>query len=139
MKRPGGRYDPRRQAEHLRHVHGLALQAWCRETSDDPLRWTPAMPEYAQCAATALVLQDLFGGDLMRGRYERGGRFVTHCWNLLEGDVQVDLTRRQMRGARPLGATRVTRDKVLEQPRAAYRYAFLASRFAAADRRRTGR
>lgn len=139
MRPPAEGYDPSRQAAHLRHVHALALQAWCRETSDDPLRWTPALPEYAQCAATALIVQDLFGGDLMRGRYERRGSFVTHCWNLLEGGVQVDLTRRQMRGARPLGATRVTRDKVLAQPRTAYRYAFLASRIAAVDRRRPRR
>lgn len=139
MKRPVTSAALRVQAQRVGHLHALALQAWCRASSEDPAHWTPALPEYAQCGATALVVQDVLGGDLMTGRLLRNGRLVTHCWNLLEGDVQVDLTARQLAGARFLGTSRVVRDAVLAHEPTAYRYAYLAARFAAIDHARRRR
>lgn len=44
-----------------------------------------------QCAVTALVVQDLLGGELLRA--EVGG--CSHYWNLIPGMGEVDLTRAQ--------------------------------------------
>jgi hypothetical protein len=58
---------------------GVALRAaWCRETSSDPDGWSEANPAWGQCAVTALALQDLFGGDLMRVKVTAGDRWVSH-------------------------------------------------------------
>ena len=54
---------------------GLTLEAlqaairasWSLETCDptDAAEWTPANPSRGQCAVTALVVHDLFGGQLL--------------------------------------------------------------------------
>jgi hypothetical protein len=116
-------------------LHRLLQQAWCRETSQDPRRWTPRLPEYAQCGATALVVQDVVGGALLFGRYVRDGEFLTHCWNVFDGAVEIDLTRRQLVGARRLGFESITRDALLSNEPTAYRYAYLAARLAVLARR----
>jgi hypothetical protein len=65
--------------------------AWSAETSADPSGWTPENPSWGQCAVTALVLQDLFGGTLVRSTV--GG--VSHYWNQLPDGSFLDLTLRQ--------------------------------------------
>jgi hypothetical protein len=50
--------------------------AWCRWTSDavDQPGWTDANPASAQCASTALVVQDRLEGELLMAEPARGGR-----------------------------------------------------------------
>src|SRR5262249_33209808 len=63
-----------------------ALQAsWSRETSSDYDRWTLENPAWGQCAVTALVLQDLMGGELLRCVLPKGG---SHYWNRLPSGVE---------------------------------------------------
>lgn len=69
---------------------GLA-RAWTKSTSADPERWSRQNPALGQCAVTALVVQDLFGGDLLRAHV----RGVSHYWNRLPSGEEVDLTRQQ--------------------------------------------
>ena len=47
---------------------GLALEmSWCKETSGVQEMWTKVkIPSLGQCAVTALILQDHFGGELMK-------------------------------------------------------------------------
>ncbi|MGQ0679899.1 MAG: YunG family protein [Actinomycetota bacterium] len=66
-------------------------RCWSKETSLDPQGWTPDIPAWGQCAVTALIIQDIRGGSLMKCRVGH----VSHYWNLLPGGVQVDLTREQ--------------------------------------------
>jgi hypothetical protein len=66
-------------------------QAWTKSTSADPERWSRQNPALGQCAVTALVVQDLFGGDLLRAQV----RGVSHYWNRLPSGQEVDLTRQQ--------------------------------------------
>ncbi len=73
---------------------GLIQKAWCRETSVDPEKWTPDNPAYGQCAVTALVIQDLLGGDLLRGTVNG----VSHYWNRLPDGTEIDLTKSQFGG-----------------------------------------
>lgn len=64
---------------------------WSRDTSADSARWSPENPSHGQCAVTALVVQDHFGGELLRARVDG----ISHYWNRLPSGAEVDLTRQQ--------------------------------------------
>jgi hypothetical protein len=72
--------------------------AWGVDTcaSEDVPMWHPANPARGQCGVTALVLNDLLGGDLVCGEvHVNGVRVDYHWWNRLAGGLDVDLTREQ--------------------------------------------
>lgn len=74
-------------------------ESWGPDLCDDPAdvpRWSPANPSRGQCGPTALVVNDLLGGDLCVAEVllEDGSRQGFHWWNRLAG-VDVDLTREQ--------------------------------------------
>jgi hypothetical protein len=96
---------------------------WTRNTSADAWRWTPDNPSYGQCAVTSLIIQDLFGGCLLRARVNGS----THYWNRLPWGEEVDLTREQFGGLVdiPAGEER-SREHVLSFPETARRYRSLA-------------
>ena len=64
---------------------------WTRSTSADPVRWSSENPSHGQCAVTALIVQDHFGGELLRARVNG----ISHYWNRLPSGTEVDLTRKQ--------------------------------------------
>lgn len=68
----------------------LAVRAAWSPATAAPGQWNPALPAAGQCAVTALVVQDLLGGGLLRGT--ASGR--SHYWNSVDG-TDVDLTREQ--------------------------------------------
>jgi hypothetical protein len=78
-------------------VLARALRAsWSADTSDDPDLWTTANPARGQCAVTAKVVQDQFGGTLVIAAVLRNGEPVEkHCWNVLPSGEHVDLTADQ--------------------------------------------
>ena len=63
-----------------------------------------------QCGTTALVLQELLGGDLMVADVECEGRVEgVHYWNAMPGGPELDLTRDQFVQSESLiNARRVT-------------------------------
>lgn len=67
----------------------------CEDPADRPL-WSPANPARGQCGPTALVVNDLLGGDLCVAevRLRDGSQRGFHWWNRLAG-VDIDLTREQ--------------------------------------------
>ena len=73
--------------------------AWSRDTCDDVdlPDWTPQNPARGQCGATALVVHDLLGGELLLAEVLRtdGSRQGVHWWNRLPGGRELDLTREQ--------------------------------------------
>ncbi|MEV6342771.1 hypothetical protein [Actinoplanes sp. NPDC051851] len=72
--------------------------AWGRDTCDphDLPHWHPANPERGQCGVTALVVQELIGGDLMLGEVFVGDDKVGHhWWNRLPDGTEIDLTAGQ--------------------------------------------
>ncbi len=83
----------------LDEVTAAVQAAWCAETCDgsDLADWTPALPARGQCGATALLLHDLFGGDLLLAEVllPDGSRQGVHWWNRLPDGREVDLTREQ--------------------------------------------
>ncbi|MFC4909104.1 YunG family protein [Actinomadura gamaensis] len=96
-----------------------ALRAgWGADTCspDDVARapWTAGNPSWGHCDITSLVVNDFFGGRLVRGevRTAEGESAGFHWWNLLDSGLELDLTRDQFRD----GQTVVGRELV-ERPR----------------------
>ncbi len=86
-------------ASELGRIEGALRASWGADTCapDDLARggWSPANPAWGQCDVTALVVQDLLGGELMCGEVYgvHGGRQGFHWWNRLPDGSQIDLTR----------------------------------------------
>lgn len=108
-------------------------KAWSRDTSCDPLAWTALNPSWGQCAVTACVVQDHFGGSIVWAEAQLDcGRRISHYFNELAGDI-VDLTRGQFpegtvipKGLAKRKGLPTTRDYVLSSDMARERYARLA-------------
>lgn len=96
----------------------LMRLAWRRETSSPVAhdRWRPENPGHGQDAITALVVQDLLGGHLLRAEVDGYG---FHYWNLLPDGRPYDLTLGQLppRKTRPEG-TVIARTALLDSDRA---------------------
>jgi hypothetical protein len=104
-------------------LYKLFRKCWARRTSFDPAGWTLSNPAWGQCAVTALVVQDLLGGDLLRCDVA-GSR---HYWNSLpSSDQELDLARHQFSGRiKPRGVDRRERGYVLSFPDTRRRYKLL--------------
>jgi hypothetical protein len=83
----------------LADIEALIRSSWSEQTCDpvDLAEWSPENPARGQCAVTALVVQDLLGGELLLADVHNadGSRQGVHYWNRLAGGVEVDLTREQ--------------------------------------------
>lgn len=69
--------------------------AWGPDTCepDTAQEWGPDNPARAQCGVTALVVQDLLGGDLIHGEvHVDGAKVGNHYWNRLPDGTETDLT-----------------------------------------------
>jgi hypothetical protein len=66
--------------------------AWRREFSAKHDAWTPNNPALGQCASTALLVQDKFGGEILCAVIP--GKFGSHYWNRVDGQ-ELDYTRSQ--------------------------------------------
>lgn len=82
----------------LAAVDRAVRASWGADTCDptDLVDWHPGNPARGQCGVTALVLHDLFGGELILGEVHVGGtRAGSHWWNRFGREIEVDLTREQ--------------------------------------------
>ena len=66
-------------------------RSWSAATSADPAGWTPANPAWGQCAVSSLVVQDHFGGALLRCLSPNG----SHYFNALPDGSWLDTTGQQ--------------------------------------------
>jgi hypothetical protein len=76
----------------------LLRAAWGADTCDphDLERWWPGNPARGQCGVTALVVQDLLGGELILGAvHVEGAKVGHHYWNRLPDGTEVDFTADQ--------------------------------------------
>jgi hypothetical protein len=74
--------------------------SWSDETCDPvDLPWSRSNPAKGQCGVTALVLNDLLGGDLMVAdvKHADGSPQGSHTWNVFDGGIEIDLTAEQFR------------------------------------------
>lgn len=65
------------------------FRAWSIETSS---LWAPDNPARGQCGVTSLVVQDLFGGEILKTRTPEG----MHFYNRVNG-ARIDLTQSQFK------------------------------------------
>ncbi|MFE9697679.1 hypothetical protein [Streptomyces sp. NPDC006270] len=112
-----------------------ALRAsWSAETCTPEYRdrWNPGNPARDQCGVTAMVLNDLLGGELIRGEVHVDGvRTDYHWWNRLGAGVDIDLTREQFGPEEVVvGGDVIVRPPVSEWRRLQEEYALLRDRVA---------
>ncbi len=90
-------------------LRAAVRESWSIETCDptDVAEWTPANPSRGQCAVTAMVVHDQFGGQLLEAEvhFDDGSLQGFHYWNRLAGG-DVDLTGEQF-----------TSHELLQEPR----------------------
>ncbi|MFC8374217.1 hypothetical protein [Streptomyces sp. NPDC057238] len=88
-----------------------ALRAgWAADTCspDDQADWEPQNPAWGHCDITALVVNDVFGGDLLVGEVHLDGtQHGFHWWNRLPSGVELDLTLEQFQRGQTVTAARV--------------------------------
>ena len=67
----------------------LLIKSWNRDTCSKGLRdkWSNENPSLGQCAITALIVNDFFGGKIMRCIASSG----SHYYNIINDEL-VDLT-----------------------------------------------
>ena len=111
----------------------LGLPRICdKETSADPVGCVESNPLWGHCAVVALLIQDLFGGELMRASLEETpfAGMRSHYWNRLPGGMELDLTAEQFGNRRPIGlkAEMRPRSYLLSSPETKTRYELLKQR-----------
>ncbi|MFF3401466.1 hypothetical protein ACFYW6_23510 [Streptomyces sp. NPDC002659] len=82
----------------LTDIERAVRSSWSAETCTPEFRsrWSPDNPARDQCGVTAMVLNDLLGGELIRGEVHVGAERVDyHWWNRLGMGIEIDLTREQ--------------------------------------------
>jgi len=116
----------------LAALEPVVRAAWGADTCDpvDVADWTTSNPARGQCGATALVLHDLLGGDLLLAEVTRddGSRQGVHYWNRLPDGTQVDLTREQFLPHEHVGQARAVPRPPGPPLRCAEQYARLRAR-----------
>ncbi|MER5891871.1 hypothetical protein [Streptomyces sp. NPDC001876] len=82
----------------LADIEAAIRSSWDADTTtpEHRPRWDPDNPARDQCGVTALVVNDLLGGELIRGEVMVGGEQADfHWWNRLGLGIEIDLTREQ--------------------------------------------
>ena len=79
----------------LKDLEEVLKKSWSKETSVDE-NWSADNPSLGQCAVTALVVNDYFGGKIMRCMASTG----SHYYNEIDGKL-IDLTASQFMGETP--------------------------------------
>lgn len=79
----------------LSELEKILQKAWSKETSYCPDEWDERKSSSGQCAISALIVNDYFGGEIVWAEaLLPDGRKVSHYFNLVDGK-EVDLTRSQ--------------------------------------------
>lgn len=115
----------------IEQIEAALRRAWARETAYPGVQneWSVKNPAWGQCAVTALLIQEMFGGELLENEEHN------HIWNTLPDGSQHDFSREQFQTDTDLSTYKVrTRESTLESPGAlkaktAERLAHLRQRF----------
>lgn len=77
----------------LDDLYNILRKSWCKESAYPSCQsdWQECDPSLGQCAITAMLVHDMFGGTIHRIRMKQGG---THYFNCINGNY-IDLTREQ--------------------------------------------
>ena len=102
--------------------------SWCKETAHPSYQkdWTEENPAYGQCAVTALIMQEILGGDI----YECTVNRKRHFYNVTSDGKIYDFTQEQFGGAFIVydNIKERTRESLLKVTNVKERYELLKSR-----------
>lgn len=108
-------------SDEVAEFHATVSYAWSQETTAYE-NWSPSLGEAGQCAVTALLVQDAYGGTLRRALVNG----ESHYWNYIPGLGHVDLTRKQFTAPVTIeGEMERERDYLLSNPATVQRYEIL--------------
>ena len=110
--------------ETIHDLYDALIHSWTRETCTSRLRhkWNEQDYTCGQCAITAFIVQDIFGGDIYEVPLENGG---VHCFNIVDGKA-VDLASEQfgdkVKDLDYTHATKQNRELRMQEPEKQDRY-----------------
>jgi hypothetical protein len=85
--------------DQLETIAGAFSRHWSLDTCDtcDIADWHPGNPSRGQCGVSALIIQEILGGELLVAEvlFASGDPQGVHYWNRLPNGVEWDLTRQQ--------------------------------------------
>lgn len=115
-----------KNVKEQRHLYDLLNTSWSKDTCPDRLKskWDKSNNTVGQCSITALIVQDIFGGNIYGIPLIDGGY---HCFNKI-GDVIFDLTSEQF-GDEKLNYSLdnlLNREELLTDPSRKFRYQLLS-------------
>ena len=102
-------------SEGVNRLTAALADAWIKETCFPALRtrWSDANKSLGQCAVTALVVHDMYGGTFA------DDKSLNHVWNILPDGSQHDFCRMQFpSGEEPKMSITKTRDELLHHKKA---------------------
>jgi hypothetical protein len=114
----------------LAFLKAALMRSWRSDTSSSPKVWNTANPMLGQSAVTALIVQDYFGGKLVKVDVFRGGKQSdSYHYNELDDGKRVDLTHGQFVDGITFGPKEyVEREVVFSFPDTVRRYELLKNR-----------
>ena len=119
-------------------LRGAIGRSWCKDTCNEPNKWSSENPAGGQCVSTALVAQDFFGGkilrlDLSRSANKRIADVRSHYFNEIDGK-RIDFSASQFSQdyfevqqllQNPKNVSEVKREELLKSEDARRRYVIL--------------
>ncbi len=79
----------------IKELEEILEKCWEKETSFDPVNCNSSNIRWGQCAATSLIVNDYFRGEIVCAKAKLpDNREISHYFNHIEGQ-EVDLTRSQ--------------------------------------------
>ena len=127
-------YDDNTRTD-LQVLRPILRAGWGADTCDphDLPDWRPGNPARGQCGVTALIIQDLLGGDLILGEVYAGDTKVGHhYWNRLPDGHEADLTADQFSAHEVVVGGRVQQRRPGPPARCRRQYELLRRRVTAA-------
>jgi len=125
---------------YISRLEKILQKSWIKKTSSDPEKWNKDNPSWGQCAVTALIVNDYFGGKLVWAPVNVRGKEISHYFNKIDNKIvgltrEIDLTKSQFPEGTiiPEGIDKTkglpsTRDYVLSYPPTVKRYELLKER-----------
>lgn len=102
----------------------LLVASWTKETCFPGLKdyWSKQNPSLGQCAVTSLIVNDYYGGKIMRCMTSSG----SHYYNLVNNEI-IDLTKEQFLNEEPdyINSEERTREYILSNTDTKDRYLLL--------------
>lgn len=118
----------------LKSLTDALRTSWRADTAYDTNDWSEQNTPRGQCVVSSLIVQDHFGGDLIRYEINEGDLHETHYANFIDGTV-IDTTAAQYqqpvamrRKDKPYDGFASLRDKLLADESTHQRYELLRER-----------